>query len=109
MLAGDKSVHAGDKSVHAGVLNTGTLGHLGSFVHAACAYAGGVCSLPPGSSCISDRIGSLGQISRDTLELEVRYGHGLREKDKYMLSSGYNGLLRVVVGYMGNFGSFMNK
>ena len=115
-MVGDKKrsccregVFAGDKSVHAGVLSTDTLGHLGSFVHAACACAGGVYSLPPGSSCISDHIGSLGQVSRDTLELEVRYGHGLGEKDKYMLSSGYNGLLRVVVGYMGNSEAFMNK
>ena len=100
---------AGGKVVHAGVLSTGTLGHLGSSVHAAYACAGGVYSLPQGSSCILDHTGSLGQVSRDTLELKVRYGHGLGEKDKYMLSSGYNGLLRVVVGHMGNSEAFMNK
>ena len=115
-MVGDKKrsccregVFAGGKVVHAGVLSTGTLGHLGSSVHAACACAGGVYILPQGSNCISDRTGSLGQVSRDTLELKVRYGHGIGAKDKYMLSSGYDGLLRVVVGRMGNSEAFMNK
>ena len=77
-VVGDKSDPAGDKSDLAGGLNTGALGHLDSLVLAACVCGdGGACSSPPGSSCISDRIGSPGQISRGTLELEMRYGHGL--------------------------------
>ena len=76
--AGVEGDLAGDKSDLAGGLNTGALGHLDSLVLAACAYGGGgACSSPPGSSYISGHIGSPGQISRDTLEIEMRYGHGL--------------------------------